>query len=62
MGLNFLILSLVLIIISLVETKGGKDPKAIETCKTLFKTNPVFNIAAVGIYLILAVLNAAFWQ
>jgi len=61
MGLIFLILSLVLIIISLVETKGGKDPKAIETSKTLFKTDPVFNVAAVGICLVLAVLYAAFW-
>ncbi len=61
MGLIFLFLSFVLISISIIETKGGKDPKAIETSKTLFRTDPVFNILAVGIFLILAVLYAAFW-
>jgi SSS family solute:Na+ symporter len=61
MGVIFLILSAVMILVSIKETKGGKDPKAIETSQSLFKTDSVFNVAAVGILLVLAVLYAAFW-
>ncbi|MBN2572880.1 MAG: sodium/sugar symporter [Ignavibacteriales bacterium] len=60
MGLIFLILCILVIVITLIENKGD-DPKAIETERGLFKTDNVFNIAAIGILGILAVLYILFW-
>ncbi len=48
------------IAISLATTKGP-HPKAIRFEKGLFKTSPVFNVAAIGILLTLAVFYIVFW-
>lgn len=61
MGMIFLILSVIMVGISLLERKGEDDPKAIGTSAGTFYTDPVFNVAAIGICLILAVLYTSFW-
>jgi SSS family solute:Na+ symporter len=84
MGYTFIILSVVMVVISLINNKDGNDPGAIELSgsskgdtlfsggigmkesgpvseKSIFYTDPVFNIAAIGICLILTVLYTAFW-
>ncbi len=60
MGLVFLILSVLIVAISLIESKKD-SPKAIIFGVDLFKTGPVFNIAAMGIVLTLGVLYTIFW-
>jgi SSS family solute:Na+ symporter len=61
MGLVFLTLSVAMVLISLLEGKGQDHPKGIEVEKGLFKSDPVFNVAAFGILGITAVLYALFW-
>lgn len=51
----------IILLISYLENKGANDPKAIETDKNTFKTDPVFNISAVAICIILVALYAIFW-
>ena len=60
MGLCFLILSALIIIISLLENRGP-DKKGIDLEKGLFKTDPIFNISALAVVGILAVIYAVFW-
>ncbi|MEM6321153.1 MAG: sodium/solute symporter [Bacteroidota bacterium] len=60
MGVSFLILAAVIITISLLGNKGD-DPKAIHLEKGLFKTNPIFNIAAILITGILAAIYGLMW-
>lgn len=60
MGLIFLILAALVVIITLFEHKGD-DPKAIKINRQLFYTDSKFNIAAIGICAILAVLYTVFW-
>jgi len=60
MGWIFLILAASVIIITLIEKKGI-DKKAIVLNRQLFATKPIFNIASVGVILILIVLYACFW-
>ena len=60
MGACFLILAVIMIFISLVENEGD-DRKAIKVDKTLFKTDTTFNLAAVAVFGLLAVIYAAFW-
>ncbi|MBX9851800.1 MAG: sodium/sugar symporter [Cytophagaceae bacterium] len=60
MGIIFLILSAVMIVVSLM-TKQNKDPKAIEYREGLFKTNMAFNIGAIIIIAIAAILYIKFW-
>lgn len=59
-GITFIILVLVVVSISLLERKGVSD-KAVEIEKSLFKTGPVFNISAISIMAILAIIYALFW-
>jgi SSS family solute:Na+ symporter len=59
MGIIFLILSVVMIVISLMESKV-KDAKAIDFNKGLFKTNPLFNISAAVIVVILVIIYGVF--
>jgi SSS family solute:Na+ symporter len=74
MGYTFLILSVVMVLISLINNKERSDPRAIELAgnasagdgksgnrKSIFYTDPAFNVAAIGICLILIVLYTAFW-
>ena len=59
-GLAFLILSAFIIIVSLWESRG-KHMKAIDMTRGEFRTDPLFNIGAIGSLLILATLYWMFW-
>lgn len=61
MGFVFLILAAVIIIISLIESKGKDSPKAIHVDASLFKTSPKFNVGALVICGILAALYIIYW-
>ncbi|WP_200975816.1 sodium/sugar symporter [Echinicola sp. 20G] len=61
MGVVFLVLSVLIIIISLVEGKGSDSQKAIKVDKELFATSTSFKIGAVLICGILAALYTVFW-
>ena len=52
---------LIIVLMSLIENKGANDSKGIPITKKLFATDPVFNIGAFGICVILVVLYAIFW-
>ncbi len=60
MGAVFLILSAIVIIITLFEKKGD-SPQAIRIDRKLFGTDTVFNVGAIGICAILALLYLRFW-
>jgi len=62
MGYTTLLTMLVIILVSLYQNKGAEDPKGIVISKGMFKTNPVFNIGAFAVMLILVVLYALFWN
>jgi len=47
--------------VSYIESRGAADEKGIILTKKLFATDPVFNISAVAISIILVVLYALFW-
>jgi len=47
--------------VSYLEGKGIADEKGIVLSKKLFQTDPVFNISAIAISIILVVLYALFW-
>ncbi len=51
----------IMVIFSLLENKGKDHPKGIEVTRTLFATSPSFNISAMIVMIILAVLYAMFW-
>jgi SSS family solute:Na+ symporter len=60
MGFSFLVISIVIVLISLIEGKGD-NPKAIPVGKDLFKTSITFNIGAITIMVITMVLYIIFW-
>ena len=60
MGLVFIMAAIVMVIVSYMK-KQKSDPKAIVINKELFKTDKIFNIASVGIIIILIILYAVFW-
>lgn len=60
MGLCFLLLSLIIVVVSLLENRGP-DRKGIEIPRGLFKTDWVFNLSAVAVLGVLAVIYAVFW-
>lgn len=60
MGIVFLILCAIMVVISLYESSGD-DPNAIEYKTDMFRTNTTFNVGAIGICAILAVLYLLFW-
>jgi solute:Na+ symporter, SSS family len=61
MLLTFIFTMVIMVVISLREGKGKDDAKGIPLKKSMFYTNPKFNIVAVAIMIILAVLYARFW-
>ncbi|MFP4094486.1 MAG: sodium/sugar symporter [Cyclobacteriaceae bacterium] len=61
MGIVFLILAAIIIIISLIESKGKDQPSAVDLEKSLFKTSPKFNIGAILVLGILAALYIIYW-
>jgi len=60
MGVVFLLLSSIVVVITLIESKGD-DPKAIKADKGLFHTDNIFNVGAIGIFAVLAVIYIRFW-
>jgi SSS family solute:Na+ symporter len=60
MGYSFIVVLLVMIVISRIETKES-DPKGIQLSSSLFKTGTKFNIGAIGITTIVAILYILFW-
>jgi SSS family solute:Na+ symporter len=74
MGYTFLILSVIMVGISILNNKEESDPRAIQLSgsasgenasagikKSIFYTDPIFNVAAIGICLVLIVLYTVFW-
>lgn len=61
MGIVFIILCLVMVGISLYEHKGLDNPKAIRVSNALFHTDTTFNLAALTVCAIVAVLYLIFW-
>jgi solute:Na+ symporter, SSS family len=51
----------VILLVSYLEGKGAEDEKGIPISRKLFATDPVFNISAAVVCVILAVLYAVFW-
>jgi len=62
MGYTLILTMIVIMIYSYLQRKGADDKKGIEITKGLFKTNPVFNIGAFAVMLILVVLYGLFWN
>ncbi|MFP4620374.1 MAG: sodium/sugar symporter [Bacteroidales bacterium] len=60
-GFVFLILAGIYLLMSHLETKKEPHPKAIKLYKGLFYTGNVFNVMAIGIIAILAVLYIFLW-
>jgi len=56
----FMIIALIIVIISLLESSKD-DPKGISIDRKLFHTGNAFNIGAIGIFTILTVLYIIFW-
>lgn len=61
MGLVFLVISVVIILISLLQGKGQDHPKGIDITKELFATSTKFKIGAILISGIIAALYITFW-
>lgn len=51
----------VILLVSYLEGKGADNEKGIPISRKLFATDPVFNISAAAVCVILAVLYAVFW-
>lgn len=60
MGVVFIMSGIVMAVVSYMK-KQDKDSKAIVINKELFKTDTVFNVASIGIIVILIILYAVFW-
>ncbi|SKB38662.1 solute:Na+ symporter, SSS family [Salegentibacter holothuriorum] len=61
MMLTWILTMVLMIVISLVESKGKDHEKGIELSRSLFKTGPAFNIGSFAILLIVVMLYALFW-
>jgi len=61
MGLTAVMTMLVIGVVSWFEKNGKDDEKGIDVGGDVFKTEPVFNILAFAVCLILVVLYALFW-
>ena len=61
MGYTFLITALIIVVISQIEGKGQDNDKSIPLKKSFFATDPVFNIGAFVVCILLAVLYTVFW-
>ncbi|MRX62788.1 sodium/sugar symporter [Maribacter luteus] len=62
MGYTMIFTMLVIILVSLIQHNGKDDEKGIPLTKALFKTNPIFNIGAFAVMLILVALYSLFWK
>ncbi|MBL7473358.1 sodium/sugar symporter [Robertkochia sediminum] len=62
MGLTAILTMIIIAVVSLKENKGKDDEHGIPLSKSLFKTDPVFNIGAFAVMVILVALYAIFWN
>ncbi|CAI8381677.1 MAG: Sodium/glucose cotransporter [Owenweeksia sp. TMED14] len=62
MGLTTLITMLVIGVISWNQHRGSDDEKGIEISRETFKTDPIYNIGAFSILILLTALYAIFWS
>ncbi|RPD90697.1 sodium/glucose cotransporter [Aureibaculum marinum] len=62
MGYTCILTMIVIILVSLFQNKGEDDSKGITLFKGLFKTDPVFNIGAFAVMIILVALYSVFWN
>ncbi len=51
----------IIMLVSYLENKGQEDAKGLRLSKDMFRTEPVFNISATVVMLILAFLYVVFW-
>ncbi len=58
MGLGFLLLAVVMVWVSWLDNRRGDDPKAVQWTPLLFRTDAVFNVAALAILAVLGALYA----
>jgi len=61
MGYTFVITALIIVVISQLEGKGQDDEKGIPLKKSIFSTEPAFNIGSFIVCLLLAILYTVFW-
>ena len=61
MGLTALLTMVIIVILSYLQNKGADDSKGITITKDLFKTTPLFNVGAMVVCIITAVLYILFW-
>lgn len=61
MGLTCLATMAIIMLVSYLQNRGAEDPKGIQFKKDTFKTNPMFNIGAFAIMIVLTVIYALFW-
>ncbi|PIE88614.1 MAG: sodium/glucose cotransporter [Bacteroidetes bacterium] len=61
MGIVFVLIVLIAVVISFIDNRSQADPKAESIHKGLFYTDHRFNIGALGILIITAVLYILFW-
>ena len=62
MGLTTLITIVIIAFISWYQQKGKDDQKGIEISRETFKTDPIYNIGAFGILILLSAIYAVFWS
>ena len=62
MGLTTIITMLVIATVSWYQFKGADDKKGISISRETFKTDPIYNIGAFGIMILLSAIYAAFWS
>jgi len=62
MGYTAILSMIVIILVSLLQHRGGDDAKGITLTKNLFKTSSKFNIGAFAIMIILVAIYALFWK
>jgi len=51
----------IIVLVSWLENKGAKDSKGLKLRRDTFKTQPVFNIGATVVMIIIAILYTVFW-
>ncbi len=51
----------IIMLVSWLENRGTKDPKGLKLKRETFKTQPVFNIGATVVMIIIAILYTVFW-
>lgn len=61
MGFAFILSAIALITISYIEGKGKDHERAIDYGKSLFKTSPAFNLGAIIVFSIIAVIYTVFY-